>query len=175
MRYIFIFLAGILVTTPALAADYMPDGYQYFCRHNATLCADQDGPVATAEQVAAVNRAVNHWITFADDRPIVVGWTQPPAGRKPDPLLVTDTWSVEPKRGDCEDYAATKMARLLGQGVGRDHLRLALTKVHGVGHIVLLVETERGWLLLDNRSTSTAPERYRILAIEAPGRAWKAQ
>jgi predicted transglutaminase-like cysteine proteinase len=166
------FLALLFLASPAFA-DYLPEGYLKFCARNAALCAPHPGAVATIDQVETVNRSVNARIRYADDQRITVGWTGGSAA--PEPIYVVDTWTVDPKRGDCEDYAATKLAALLREGAGRDHIRFALTKVNGRGHIVLLVETEQGWLLLDNLSASLSPSRYRLLAIETPGKAWKAQ
>lgn len=54
--------------------------------------------------------------------------------------------------GDCEDYALLKRAFLLEQGVNPDDLFLAICLTEtGEGHCVLIVETEDGAVVMDNR------------------------
>lgn len=63
-----------------------------------------------------------------------------------------DVWSLAPKAGDCEDYALTKRHELIAQGWPANTLRLAVAYTgSGEGHMVLLVKTNSGDLVLDNR------------------------
>lgn len=65
---------------------------------------------------------------------------------------VGDTWSLEPASGDCEDYAITKRHELIAKGWPSHALRLAVAfTAYGEGHMVLVVKTEQGDLVLDNR------------------------
>lgn len=62
-----------------------------------------------------------------------------------------DFWSEADGTGDCEDYALAKRKMLRQQGYGDFcHLALCWTSA-GEYHAVLLVETDEGWFVLDNR------------------------
>ncbi len=66
-----------------------------------------------------------------------------------------DDWRVADTEGDCEDYALTKLARLLGYGWPRGALRMTLYYVvppdRWQAHAVLQIETDHGTWVLDNR------------------------
>lgn len=63
-----------------------------------------------------------------------------------------DTWQVGGKTGDCEDFALTKRRDLINAGVAAGALRMAVVKTEkGDGHAVLIVKTDLGDLVLDNR------------------------
>lgn len=66
-----------------------------------------------------------------------------------------DVWSVGVSRGDCEDYVLTKRRALIRSGVSAGALRIAVVRTGGgVGHAVLVVKTNKGDLVLDNRRSS---------------------
>lgn len=80
-----------------------------------------------------------------------------------------DVWG---SGADCEDYALRKLAALVEAGVPRGALRLAIARVGGRGHAVLLV---RGLWVLDNRRAE--PYRLdrsdlRLAARETTGGRW---
>ena len=57
--------------------------------------------------------------------------------------------------GDCEDYALLKRAYLLEQGWDADKIHLACCWTElSEYHCVLLVDTDNGWYVLDNRHSS---------------------
>lgn len=63
----------------------------------------------------------------------------------------SDRWVADPPsmRGDCEDYALTKLRRLTGQGFAASRLVVArVTTETGEAHAVLVVDDD---LVLDNR------------------------
>ncbi len=63
-----------------------------------------------------------------------------------------DVWSLAPEAGDCEDYAITKRHELVSHGWPTNALRLAVVyTAFGEGHMVLVVKTNSGDLVLDNR------------------------
>lgn len=63
-----------------------------------------------------------------------------------------DVWSLAPAAGDCEDYALTKRHQLIARGWSANSLRLAVAyTASGEGHMVLVVKTNSGDLVLDNR------------------------
>ncbi|MBB3593330.1 putative transglutaminase-like cysteine proteinase [Rhizobium sp. BK529] len=64
-----------------------------------------------------------------------------------------DVWQENVESGDCEDYALTKRDHLIALGWPSKALRIAVTKTSsGKGHAVLVVRTDRGDLVLDNRT-----------------------
>jgi len=64
---------------------------------------------------------------------------------------INASWAVAPKTGDCNDYAVTKQHELLRRGFSSSAVRLSVVKTaDGVGHLVLLVATTKGDVVLDN-------------------------
>ncbi|WJR81395.1 transglutaminase-like cysteine peptidase [Bradyrhizobium sp. NP1] len=62
-----------------------------------------------------------------------------------------DGWTISPSMGDCNDFAVTKRHELLQSGLPARALRLSVvTTASGVGHLVLVVATTKGDLVLDN-------------------------
>jgi predicted transglutaminase-like cysteine proteinase len=149
-------LSAVLVTgaNAALPCIEMPDG----CR----VAFDR----ARERELAFVQQAVNAAIRPAGDMEVfglVEYWT-PLEGRA---------------RGDCDDYALTKLHWLTRLGWPRDALRLTLaTLPDGEDHLVLAVRTDRGDYILDNlRSAPMAWTAlpYTWLGQEVPGSgAWRA-
>lgn len=90
------------------------------------------------KQLRAVNASVNRSIRPVDERP----------GQG-------DVWQVNVKSGDCEDFALTKRDHLIAMGWSSKALRIAVAKTPiGKGHAVLVVATDRGDLVLDNRTNA---------------------
>jgi predicted transglutaminase-like cysteine proteinase len=62
-----------------------------------------------------------------------------------------DGWTIGPDVGDCNDYAVTKRHELLESGLPSRALRLSVVKTaSGIGHLVLVVVTTKGEIVLDN-------------------------
>lgn len=119
----------------------------------------------TAETVGllnAVNREVNTAITPAHDLA---------DGRH------GDIWSLPlldgRRTGDCEDYVLEKRRALVAQGVDAEALSIAVVRTRsGESHAVLLVDTDAGELVLDNRShwiSAWTEADYRWVKRQAPG------
>jgi predicted transglutaminase-like cysteine proteinase len=69
-----------------------------------------------------------------------------------------DAWTIAPFNGDCNDYVVTKRHKLLRSGLPARALRLAVVETRsGSGHLVLLVATTRGDLVLDNLTDAIMP------------------
>ena len=69
-----------------------------------------------------------------------------------------EAWTIAPLAGDCNDYAVTKRHELLWSGLPARALRLAVVKTKsGIGHLVLLVATTKGDLMLDNITDAIGP------------------
>lgn len=69
-----------------------------------------------------------------------------------------DGWTISPTMGDCNDYAVTKRHELLQSGLPAKALRLSVVKTaSGIGHLVLVVVTNKGDLVLDNLTETIRP------------------
>lgn len=98
---------------------------------------------ANLELLNTVNRAVNGAIAPMADQA---------GGRK------ADIWSLPlaegAGRGDCEDYVLEKRRALMARGLPPEALSIAVVRTRlGESHAVLVVDTDLGELVLDNRST----------------------
>jgi predicted transglutaminase-like cysteine proteinase len=82
-----------------------------------------------------------------------------------------DTWTIAPDQGDCNDYAVTKRHELLKNGLPSSALRLSVTKTAaGIGHLVLVVVTTKGNLVMDNLADAIQPWQttdYQWLKIQS--------
>lgn len=123
-----------------------PFAHILFCARNPDECRDNRGKSVVPmtperfRELVELNRKINKSIRGRNDNKF---------------NLNGDLWEVNVKSGDCEDFALTKRSRLLAMGWSSRALRIA--KAHtssGEGHAVLIVRTDRGDLVLDNRFNS---------------------
>ncbi|EJZ17232.1 transglutaminase-like cysteine peptidase [Rhizobium sp. Pop5] len=117
-----------------------------FCAQNPAECRDNNGlSVVTLDdkqmqQLTDVNSTVNRTMIGRND---------------PSTELNGDVWKVNVRSGDCEDFALTKRSRLIAMGWSSRALRIATAYTpSGEGHAVLVVRTDKGDLVLDNRKSS---------------------
>ena len=86
--------------------------------------------------------------------------------------LAAETWLISPDRGDCNDYAVTKRHELLDRGWPARALLLSEVVVSsGEHHLVLVVRTRSGDLVLDNLTSQIKPwsrAPYRWVRIQKP-------
>ena len=69
-----------------------------------------------------------------------------------------DGWTIAPDIGDCNDYAVTKRHELLENGLPSRALRLAVVKTAtGIGHLVLVVVTTNGDIVMDDLTEAIRP------------------
>jgi predicted transglutaminase-like cysteine proteinase len=131
----------------AMFGDAKPvPAWTAFCeRYRAECAVDTREPevIALTPKVWAtlntVNRAVNTAVEpMTDD----AHWGVP------------DRWDLaEDGAGDCEDYQLLKRHRLVEAGLPRRALRMAVVlDENGDGHAVLIARTDRGDLVLDNKT-----------------------
>jgi len=118
-----------------------PPGYRELCLTFPSVCAPGGNSSVRYADVAAtlenINSSVNREIAFFPD----------PQGQ--------DIWTINPARGDCEDYAITKRARLLEMGLPASALLIATAKTEDGGpHAVLVVRTDEGDYVLDSRKVN---------------------
>jgi predicted transglutaminase-like cysteine proteinase len=137
----------ISISTYTLA----PMAYTRFCMRYADQCKPQTimfrgGPVrlteARWEDLKRVNKVVNGSISPEAN-------TEGVAGEK---------WIINPSRGDCNDYAVSKRYELLKRGWPARALLLSEVKTSsGEGHLILVVRTSVGDLVLDNLTPQIRP------------------
>jgi predicted transglutaminase-like cysteine proteinase len=72
---------------------------------------------------------------------------------------VVDRWDMpEDGKGDCEDYVLLKRQRLAEAGVPRRALRVTVViDEENAGHAVLMLRTDRGDFILDNKRNAILP------------------
>jgi predicted transglutaminase-like cysteine proteinase len=141
---------------PALA----PLQHVRFCQRYPAECASNsaaDQRIELSPEVMGllmrVNRGVNHSI-----KPMMKD-------------ALAERWTIQPSAGDCNDYAVTKRHALLAAGLPSSALRLSVTRTSfGIGHLVLIVSSRQGDLVLDNLSEKIVPWRdtdYQWLKIQS--------
>jgi predicted transglutaminase-like cysteine proteinase len=122
-----------------------------FCQSYAAECAvDRSEPArisltaATWATIVAVNRRVNRSVEPMTDQ---------------DHLHVADRWDLaEDGIGDCEDFQLLKRHLLAQAGLPRRAMRMTVViDEKGEGHAVLTLITDRGDLVLDNKTSAILP------------------
>ena len=117
--------------------------YPSDCKSNPTENERIDLDAQTTELLKRVNHSVNISII--------------PTPKSYGPNL-GDGWTIAPDMGDCNDYAVTKRHELLENGLPSKALRLSVVKTaSGIGHLVLVVVTTKGDLVLDNLTEAIRP------------------
>lgn len=153
-------VGGVLFASAALADNnrFMPltneteapEGFVEFCTRFPVDC-QQSGSASRAVvltdarwlELVETNRKVNAAIRPTTDRAFY--------GR-------AEFWTFPQTAGDCEDYVLLKRHQLIGQGWPSSVLLITVVRdEHGEGHAVLTVGTDRGDLILDNRTDVILP------------------
>lgn len=140
------------------AQTIAPFAHVRFCLASPDECRDSSGPTTvelTSAKLALLNRInmrVNNSIEpYMPDGP--------------------ETWVINPERGNCHDYAVSKRHDLIRAGWPAASLRLAVAYTRGgVGHLVVIVRTDRGDLVLDNltnRIVTWNKSGLRFVSVEA--------
>ena len=126
-------------------------GWIRFCEQNPTECAvDPDEP-------ATIDLTAKHWQTLNRINQQVNGAIK--AKTDKDHWGVEDIWDfAEDGYGDCEDYQLVKRRRLVEAGFPRRALRMTVViDEEGAGHAVMMVRTNRGDFILDNKRNAILP------------------
>lgn len=128
---------------PDITGDW-PPAFPIYCGEHPQDCAplsvgETSDPVdylLWESRIDDVNREVNSAITYRGEE--------------------GDHWDDGVAFGDCDDYALTKRNKLIAMGMPRGALPMAHVLPHGElqMHIVLLVKTNYGFKVLDNRATN---------------------
>lgn len=128
-------------------------GWISFCKQRPEECAVRPNePLAIPftsqvwETLTRINRQVNVTIRPVPDRD---HWGE------------EDRWDLaEDGYGDCEDYQLLKRKLLTTAGFPRRALRMtAVIDEEGNGHAVMMVRTDRGDFILDNKRDAILPWR----------------
>jgi predicted transglutaminase-like cysteine proteinase len=126
-------------------------GWRKFCERYPAECAvDPTEPAlislstAVWNTLTSVNARVNATVKSVTDRE---HWG------------VEDQWDfAEDGYGDCEDFQLLKRRLLVKAGLPRRALRMTVViDEEGAGHAVLMVRTDRGDLILDNKRNAVLP------------------
>lgn len=151
-----VLMANAVIPSPTLASDELeaPSGPV------APLSADH----TLLAQLDRVNRQVNAAIRYVPDATLYGD---------------EDYWHLSlypggPAAGDCKDYVLEKERALIAAGVPAADLSIAIVQTRRREvHAVLLVDTDRGELVMDSLSAWVQPWRktgYRWIERQAPGR-----
>jgi len=123
----------------------------HFCERMPAECAVNASEPAMIKltpeawrTIVRINRQVNRAITAKTD---VEHWG------------VEDRWDfAEDGYGDCEDYQLVKRKKLAEAGFPRRALRMTVVIDElGLGHAVMMVRTDRGDFILDNKHDAVLP------------------
>jgi predicted transglutaminase-like cysteine proteinase len=145
------------------APTLAPFQHVRFCLHNPAECKSDPAQrarieldIETSQLLDRVNRSVNAAIM-----PTVKSYGS----------NLADKWTIAPATGDCNDYAVTKRHELIASGLPANALRLSVVKTSsGAGHLVLVVATTSGDMVLDNLTQSIVPWQrtsYQWLKIQS--------
>ena len=122
-----------------------PPGHVEFCQHEPGECrADASHPAAirltryALADLQAINNLVNKMVKPRSDQQI---------------YKREEVWAIPDQYGDCEDYVLLKRRLLHNRGWPVSVLLVTVVKDEaGEGHAVLTVRTDRGDLILDNKT-----------------------
>ncbi|MFE1601231.1 transglutaminase-like cysteine peptidase [Methylobacterium sp. ID0610] len=136
----------------SVAGDTKPiPAWVDFCQRYASECAvDAGEPDLISlsprlwQTISTINRSVNARIRPLTDQE---HWGVP------------DRWDLaEDGSGDCEDYQLLKRKLLAESGLPRRAMRMTVViDEKGEGHAVLMLRTDRGDLVLDNKTSAVLP------------------
>jgi predicted transglutaminase-like cysteine proteinase len=159
-------LSAIVEASPILA----PFQHVRFCLRYPSDCKSDPSEserIDLNDQTSALLDRVNRDVNAAIS-PMVKGYGSD----------LNDRWTISPVMGDCNDYAVTKRHELLQNGLPAKALRLSLVKTaSGIGHLVLVVVTTKGELVLDNltgtiRSWQNTDYHWLKIQSAADARLW---
>lgn len=121
---------------------FAPPAARTFCARQPRFCR-AGGHVKQVQltdrrraELQAVNSSVNAKVTQRNDSSGGLG----------------DDWRIAARTGDCEDIAILKKSELMRRGWPASALLLTVVTLGGAGHTVLTVRTDKGDLILDNRT-----------------------
>lgn len=114
------------------------------CRINASEAERVEMTPKLWKTIVTVNTRINREIEAETDQ---------------DHWGVVDRWDIPSDgKGDCEDYALLKRIRLAELGIPRRAMRMTVViDEENAGHAVLMIRTDRGDFILDNKRNAVLP------------------
>lgn len=171
LRVCVVCLAAVGMATAALGEvnTYPPIGYDQLCSKNKPDLRECDAdraiihalppyPLTEAvmEKIVEINLGWNRRIRSITDK---------------DKYGVSELWNADTDEGDCEEYVLAKRESMLDLGFSASQLLLTIVLKGDEGHLVLMVRTDSGDLILDNL-TPLVKQRddmsYRLLKHQDP-------
>lgn len=141
-----------------------PMAYTEFCIRYQDECRQK-----TVFRGGPVNLTAERW---ADLREVNRSVNQDIVPERNERGLAGEAWLINPNRGDCNDYAVSKRHELLQRGWPARALLLSEVVTNsGEHHLVLVVRTRSGDLVLDNLTAQIKPWSrvpYRWVRIQMP-------
>ena len=146
--------AGIPVASAPVTASgdaRAPYAWVDFCKRSPAECrvntSEPDRVAMTPKlwkMILTINNKINREIEAVTDQ---------------DHWGVVDRWDIpEDGKGDCEDYALLKRKRLAEAGVPRRAMPMTVViDEENAGHAVLMIRTDRGDFILDNKRNAVLP------------------
>ncbi len=146
--------AGIPVASLPISASgeaRAPYAWSDLCRRNPVECRVSTTEADRVEMtgklwktIIAINGKINREIEAVTDE---------------DHWGVVDRWDLpEDGKGDCEDFALLKRKRLAEAGVPRRAMLMTVViDEENAGHAVLMIRTDRGDYILDNKRNAVLP------------------
>lgn len=136
--------AGGRAFAPIYGQAQPPIGFVEFCARDAAECRPLGSTARKVRltpkrwrQLQEVNSAINRRIAPASDLEL---------------YGIAEHWALPTDAGDCEDYVLLKKRQLQGLGFAAEALLIAVVlDEQSEGHAVLMVRTDAGDLVLDNR------------------------
>ncbi len=127
------------------SATQPPAGYLRFCREYPAQCLPRPYHVQLMplhherwEELVTVNELVNKMVRPVSDLEL---------------YGELERWAIPDGKGDCEDYVLLKRHLLMKRGWPASVLLITVVKdEEGEGHAVLTVRTDRGDVVLDNKT-----------------------
>lgn len=147
-------VAGLPVASAPIMASgdaRAPYAWADFCKRKPSECAVNAAEPEQIEMTAklwktmvSLNSRTNREIEAVTDQ---------------DHWGVVDRWDIpEDGKGDCEDYVLLKRKRLAEAGVPRRAMRVTVViDEENAGHAVLMIRTDRGDYILDNKRNAILP------------------
>jgi predicted transglutaminase-like cysteine proteinase len=146
--------AGLPVASAPIEAGgdaRAPYAWTDFCKRTPSECAVDRRQADTVQlspqlwkTIVATNLSVNREIEPVTDM---------------DHWGVVDRWDIPTDgKGDCEDYVLLKRQRLAEAGIPRRAMRVTVViDEENAGHAVLMIRTNRGDFILDNKRNAILP------------------
>jgi predicted transglutaminase-like cysteine proteinase len=137
-------ISSVGVAKPLLGWTQFCEKFKSECTVNVSESDTIDLTPQAWKTIVTVNQRVNSSIKAVTDA---------------DHFGVVDTWGFpDDGRGDCEDFQLLKRRMLVEAGLPRRAMRMTVVIDElGEGHAVLMVRTNRGDFVLDNKTSSILP------------------